>query len=300
MPGRAIPVFDLYGDPLREPVLGFLHVERIRTRARQHDWAIRAHRHSDLSQAFLVTSGGGRLQIETRAIDFTAPWVLWIPETTVHGFRFEPETDGHVVTVARDLLDETLTRTAAVDLRGVAPSLVSCPLAPDQARRLEDHFDAIQDEAGRGGVAARAAAAARLDLILVELARIRRPDPAPGPHGRSAQLYRRFRTRVEERFRTHESLADYAAALGITTDRLTDICIRAAGRPPKDLLHERLILEAKRDLVYTGMGVAEIGFGLGFKDPAYFSRFFTRRVGRSPASFRRDPEGRPEGRLLRE
>lgn len=295
MPVRAIPVFDLYGDPLRAPVAGFLHAERIRTRARQHDWAIRPHRHSDLFQAFLITAGGGRLEWETQGMTLSAPWILWIPEGTVHGFRFDPETDGHVVTVARDLLDEAFVRTSAADLRGLANSRVSTSPDVDQTRRLEGHFDAIQEEVGQGGVAARAATAARLDLILVELARIGRPGAEPGPGDRGMELYRRFRALVEKRFRAHEPLFTYAAALGITTDRLTDVCVRATGRPPKDLLHERLILEAKRDLVYTGMGVAEIGFGLGFKDPAYFSRFFARRVGRAPLEFRRDPDGRSLG-----
>lgn len=292
MPVRTIPVFDLYGDPLRAPVVGFLHAERIRTRARQHDWAIRPHRHSDLSQAFLITAGGGRLEWETQSVTLSPPWILWIPEGTVHGFRFDPETDGHVVTVARDLLDEAFSRTASADLRDVASGRISCRPDPAQARRLEDHFDAIQEEVARGGVASRAAAAARLDLVLVELARIRRPGAEPGPGDRGSELYRRFRALVEQRFRAHEPVGTYAAALGITSDRLTDVCVRAAGRAPKDLLHERLILEAKRDLIYTRMGVAEIGFGLGFKDPAYFSRFFARRVGRSPLEFRLDPDGR--------
>lgn len=291
MPARTIPVFDLYGDPLREPVAGFLHAERIHTRAGRHDWAIRPHRHPDLFQAFLITAGGGRLEWEAQVVSLSAPWMLWVPEGLVHGFRFEPDTDGHVVTVARDLLDEAFARTAAADLRGLAATRVSVAPDLDQARRLEEHFDAIQSEVGRGGIAARAAAAARLDLILVELARIRRPEAEPGLGDRRMAIYRRFRTLVEQRFRSHAPLAAYADALGITTDRLTDVCVAASGRTPKDLLHARLILEAKRDLLYTRLGVAEIGFGLGFKDPAYFSRFFTRRVGRSPVAFRLDPDG---------
>ena len=49
------------------------------------------------------------------------------------------------------------------------------------------------------------------------------------------------------------------------------------------MLHDRLMLEAKRCLIYTAWTIAEVGYALGFEDPAYFSRFFSRRAGVSPA-----------------
>ncbi len=56
----------------------------------------------------------------------------------------------------------------------------------------------------------------------------------------------------------------------------------------------RTALEAKRRLAWTAMGVAEIGWSLGFSDPAYFSRFFARETGLSPSAFR-DQAGRADG-----
>lgn len=287
----VVPVFDLYGDPARDPVLGFLHAERIRTRAPLHGWTIGPHRHADLSQAFLVTRGGGTVAFEDRNEPFRAPWAFWIPEATVHGFRFEPDTDGHVVTVAADFLDEAFARGAAAELRPFRTALVSIAVAPPEAERLAADFEAIQAEIAGADLAGRAAIAARLDLILVGLARIRAPLARPAAEDRHTALFRRFRALVEERFRRHEPVPAYAARLGVTADRLHDAVVRVAGRPPQAVLHERLVLEAKRALVYTGMTVAEIGFDLGFRDPAYFSRFFALRTGRPPAAFRRDPDG---------
>src|SRR5258707_9943947 len=53
------------------------------------------------------------------------------------------------------------------------------------------------------------------------------------------------------------------------------------------VLEERLVLEAKRNLTYTNMTVAQIAYYLGFMDPAYFSRFFSKLAGESPAAFRK-------------
>jgi AraC family transcriptional activator of pobA len=53
------------------------------------------------------------------------------------------------------------------------------------------------------------------------------------------------------------------------------------------MLDQRAMLEAQRSLLYSSLSVAEIGYGLGFEDPAYFSRFFARHAGLSPVAFRK-------------
>jgi AraC family transcriptional activator of pobA len=53
------------------------------------------------------------------------------------------------------------------------------------------------------------------------------------------------------------------------------------------MVHARILLEAKRQLCYTSNSVSEIAYALGFDDPAYFTRFFSQRTGTSPRTFRR-------------
>ena len=52
------------------------------------------------------------------------------------------------------------------------------------------------------------------------------------------------------------------------------------------MIHQRLLLEAKRNLVYTAMTIQQVSDSLGFSEPAYFSRFFKRYAGVSPRAFR--------------
>ena len=61
---------------------------------------------------------------------------------------------------------------------------------------------------------------------------------------------------------------------------------RKGGAAPMALVHERLMVEAKRMLIYTPLSVAEVAYDLGFDDPAYFSRFFAEREGTPPSRFR--------------
>jgi AraC family 4-hydroxyphenylacetate 3-monooxygenase operon regulatory protein len=80
---------------------------------------------------------------------------------------------------------------------------------------------------------------------------------------------------------------EYASELHLTESRLTDICRRFANRPPKRLIFDRQLREARRLLLFSDSAVSEIAWQLGFKDPAYFARFFNRLVGCSPSAIGR-------------
>jgi AraC family 4-hydroxyphenylacetate 3-monooxygenase operon regulatory protein len=100
------------------------------------------------------------------------------------------------------------------------------------------------------------------------------------------QLFQRFNKMVDERFREHLPVPEYAQALGVTESRLNDLCRRFANRPPKRLIFDRLLREAKRMLLFSACTVHETAYSLGFKDPAYFARFFNRLEGCSPSTYR--------------
>ena len=72
----------------------------------------------------------------------------------------------------------------------------------------------------------------------------------------------------------------------MSAQRLNQACKARTGKTASELLHERLIVEAKRCLIYMDLNVAEIGYELGFEDPAYFSRVFRKETGEAPADFR--------------
>ena len=108
-------------------------------------------------------------------------------------------------------------------------------------------------------------------------------EPARDPR---AGLVHRFIERVEARFQHHDPLVAYAGALGISVPHLSRSCRELLGRSAARVIQDRLMIEARRDLVYTAMSISQISFRLGFTDPAYFSRFFARRAGVSPSDYR--------------
>jgi AraC family transcriptional activator of pobA len=86
--------------------------------------------------------------------------------------------------------------------------------------------------------------------------------------GARASLYRRYRKLVEARLREGWRISRFARELCISADRLHAACIEAIGKTPQEILHDRLTLEAKRNLIHTTMSMSEIACDLGFSDPA--------------------------------
>jgi AraC-like DNA-binding protein len=91
---------------------------------------------------------------------------------------------------------------------------------------------------------------------------------------------------IEHNFITKRDACFYASQLSITPKRLNEILKDKIGMTLTKILHFRLILEAKREIGYSDKNFKEIAFALGFNEQAYFSRFFKKQTGITPATFR--------------
>ena len=103
-----------------------------------------------------------------------------------------------------------------------------------------------------------------------------------------SKLFKDFSTLVEFNFKKLHSVTDYAERLGLSPKSLTKHFQKIGTQTPSDFIKKRILLEAKRKLIYTDASVKEIGFDLGFNDPAYFTRFFTKTIGKSPLHFKKE------------
>ncbi len=287
---QIVPSFFLYGEPPREVTSQFLHVETLDERSRPNDWNIRPHAHADLNHIIHIAGGAGEMRAEGAVFDFRAPVLLLVPAGAIHAFAWEPDTAGFVLTVAQSYFRELVGREPAFAWIFTAPDRLALQ-SDDETGPVADAMRRLTRELAWSAPAHRMAVEAQLLDLLVRVVRIARRDrsPASAAPGPQAELMARFRALVEEHFRSPMTIAAYADRLGASIARLRAACIAAGRSTPLAIVQERLFLEAKRLLLYSNMNVAEIGYFLGFDDPAYFTRFFTRRAGRSPRDFRTRP-----------
>ncbi len=102
------------------------------------------------------------------------------------------------------------------------------------------------------------------------------------------ELFIKFRHLVERKFEHCHQVKDYADILQITPAKLNEVCKKAGQRNASDFILDRILLAAKRNLMFSNMSNKEIAFRLGFNDPSYFSRFFKNKIGLSPSRFRNE------------
>ena len=95
-----------------------------------------------------------------------------------------------------------------------------------------------------------------------------------------------MRKLLEDEFRKERSVDFYAASLAMTTDRLNHHVKRATGVTAGHLIRQRVLIEAKRQLVFSSQPIQRIAYDLAFSDPSHFVRFFRKYTGTTPQGFR--------------
>lgn len=285
---ELIPRIYLYGEELSEVELDFVHVEPIRDRSGPNDWTIRAHAHPDHTQLLFVEHGGGEIRIESHTYQIPVPAMVVIPVAMVHEIRFLPGTDGHVITAACAYAKAMIQGDARYGEALRHPAVY--PLGDDPANcvALKESFEWMRREYVWTAPGRRMAIKAQFQRILVALMRLRSETGTEDPQrvDHDYDLLCRYRELLETNFKSEKCLEFYASKLGVSIQRLNLACKARANKTASRLLHERVVIEAKRCLIYMTMTVAEVGYDLGFEDPAYFSRFFSQRVGMPPGAYR--------------
>jgi len=100
------------------------------------------------------------------------------------------------------------------------------------------------------------------------------------------EFFRKFTMLVEAHYKQKHNVADYAQLLFIAPKTITHKFKKLNLPPPNDVIKNRIVLEAKRLLVHTNLTAKEIGYMLGYEDPAYFSRLFVQKTGETTSGFR--------------
>lgn len=285
----SLPTYALYGEPGRTQGIDWLHCESIAERSQRHDWEIQPHRHETLFQILHIDEGRATALLDAGPVTLDGPCVLCLPALVPHGFRFAPDIHGTVVTVLEQHLAQLLQPAAPLAARLLQPLVLHWAAGDAAAQAVGDVVARLRVEFHGTGAWRDLALDAALLHLAVLLGRLAPPladGAAAALPARALGHVQRFRALVEARFRQQPSLAALADTLGITPTQLNRVCHQVLGHAALAVLHDRLVLEAQRDLAYTRLAVKQIALGLGFADAGYFSRFFQRHTGHTPTAWR--------------
>ena len=255
-----IPSFCLYGEAPRDDDEPTLHVEPIESRSAPHHWKISPHLHRTLHQMIFVLRGRGVSLAEAATIEYSPPALIIVPAGTVHGFDFEPGTEGFVMSMTDDLLREVSRRDAGIGALFEKFTTLELPGEALRGTDLTQAFRMLTRELTRALPGHSLALEGLLKMILANVLRLSNPrgESPDATASRYREIVMSFRQVIETAFCEGWSLADYAAALRVSQSRLRNACLSVTEQSPMQLVHARILLEAKRQLCYTSKSVSEI------------------------------------------
>jgi AraC family transcriptional activator of pobA len=291
---RNVPSFSLYGERAAAQGGGSLHIEDIQSRSRKYLWRIGTHRHQQLCQCVFVTAGPATVVLEDLHTRFDGPAAIVIPAGTIHSFRFRPQTQGYVLTLnLQQLLDiASAAHQTPIDALFAVPRAIDLAVEVSLVARVTQQLECLMHEFRQ---AERNLEPIRSWLTCCVLWTLSQACAAALPaemhSGQDLERLRRFRLLIDENYAKHWSVESYARRLAVSETSLNRLCRRLTGGTGFDLVQQRLALEARRRLIHGPSSVTGIAGALGFKDSAYFCRFFRRHSGLSPTEFRRRHAG---------
>lgn len=151
-------------------------------------------------------------------------------------------------------------------------------------------FSTIQEELVSKDYSSEEMIRIHLKQLIIQATRAWRKQNLEGsslPVPAEEDLFRNFSRLVEIHFRSKHSVSEYADLLGIAPKSLSTRLKKLNLENPNEVIKARIVLEAKRLIMYTDSSMKEIGYQLGYDDPAYFNRIFHQKAGCTPAAFKK-------------
>ncbi len=279
-----------YSHGIRKP--GHFHVFRIEDgQSQQLNRLIPVpHRH-DFFEIIWLRTGRGQVKSDLRSYPVGPRTLFFTSPGQVHAWEHTSEARGEIASFSEEFFAVTsdnpglLGKMPFLYSRAVDPIL---HLDPVEGRRIDQAFRQLHAEAAEPAPGRDDLVRAYLTILLT-LARqcfARRSPELASPPPVADLLSRRFRLAVEEHFPQLLEVGEYADLLRVSRTHLNDHLQREIGRTASEIIHERVVLEAKRLLAHTSLPSAQIAYRLRFQDPSYFGRFFRRSTGQTPGEYR--------------
>lgn len=247
------------------------------------------HKHKYFT-VLIVEEAQGIHRIDFKEYKFGKKEIHFVSPGNVHQVDLDTEPKGTVITFSKDFLiknnihEEFIFNLNLFRQIGTTPPIElnnkDFDLILSTVQRLKETISKINIHRDR-------ALGALLQLFLIYCTNSSNVDNNQfNQEDKAVCLLRDFKQHVEHNFRVSHRVEDYAQKLNITSKHLSRTVRKLTGQTAKEMISDRIVLEAKRQLLFTLQSIGEIAGALGFEEAVHFSGFFKKRTGESPSQFR--------------
>jgi AraC family transcriptional activator of pobA len=248
------------------------------------------HRHSFYHVVYF-SKGSGTHSIDFETFDVQPGQIYFMIPGQVHTWNFDGETDGYIINFSEQLMYSFLKEGQYLEqfpfFSGAAIDGVI--LLKKNKNIIEKLLQQIITETEANAAMSTEMIRVHLLSLFIQVLRDSVPNAVKPYAAPNQLLLRNFRKLVEQHYQQLKLPKEYAAMLYITPNHLNALCNDMAGRSAGEIIRDRVLLEAKRLLVCSGMSVSEIAWQLSFKDNSYFTKFFKKYTSVTPEHFRETP-----------
>ncbi len=243
----------------------------------------------DIYNIYWIKEGKGTYSIDFQKYDFQDNVVFFLSPGQVFSIDSEKIKKACKISFTKDFYC-IQTHDKAVACNGVlfnnvykTPFIKPCK---KDTQKLDFILENLEEELKRNDVAQYDMLQSYLKQFIILSVRIQK-DVSLVKDDIETKLFKDFSLLVEQNYKKIHSVTNYAERLGLSPKSLTKNFQRTGTQSPSDFIKARILLEAKRMLIYTNQSIKEIAYDLGYNDAAYFTRFFTKAENKSPLQFRK-------------
>jgi AraC family transcriptional regulator, transcriptional activator of pobA len=243
------------------------------------------HRHN-FFMICLVINGNGIHVIDFEKIEIKPCRLFFIKPEQVHFWNVHPNSKLAIIQFSTDFLTQLFTLDSIPSIQSASTSYID--LDQTETQKIVSVFQKIDDEKDLSNYNSFKIVQAYIFILLAEIERFLNPESIYKRKGNRSEILENFKRLLNKRYKELTSVSDYSQLLNITPNYLNIVIKQSTGYTANELLHQRIVLEAKRQLININTDITQIAFDLGFKDASYFSRFFKKETGSSPSGFRQN------------
>jgi AraC family transcriptional activator of pobA len=251
------------------------------------------HRHAYYTVIW-VRKGTGIHRIDFQEYELTPETVFFVSPGQVHQLQATTRPEGWVITFSKAFLhhhhiSEDFIRE--INLFNRFDERPPLQLVDDTISEVEILLEGMHRMLLSNHPQKIAGISAYLKLFLIQCesaCTLGRTNLHPTLAGQA--ILRSFKNLVEDKHHQWHKVSEYADALHITSRYLNQIVGNLLGQTAKEVIQEKITLNARRELAYSDKSIKEIAYELGFEDPLYFSSFFKKCTGQSPSAFRKEQQ----------
>jgi len=284
---EKIPVYGVK-EFVKEPGLKGFYANRLPAHLQEHQFINVHHKHSTFVTV-MFTKGTGT---DFHSYPVKRGNVFFLNPGQVHRWSLSADTTGYIFFHTKEFYEMLFPDFPVENFPFFAPGS-NHPLLElweESVERLAGLYENIISEFTEQFLFKEVKIGSLISQVYVELSRLYPWQPLTTETSNYFQKVKKLQKLIDENFRKQKQPSVYAEMMNMSTRHLSRICMEVLSISTSEMIHNRIVLEAKRMLIHQDTTVSLIANTLGFEEVSYFIRLFKKKTGMTPTEFRMKPD----------